>query len=159
MLNHILIFNNKKFNKIYTQIILILFFLIGISSVKDYGISYDELEYRQQGFIVLNHIGKKIFPEKIAKIKEERNLDYPTFEKYFGEIKNNFKFQHTLYALVEYIFQKKECHLKYLLTQLQKIMDKYQNKIMYKHQSKSETKNGFYKTDNVTKIVQIFLIE
>ena len=116
MLNSILILKSKKFNKIYTQIILILFFIIGIFSVKDYGISYDELEYRQQGFIVLNHIGKKIFPEKIAKIKEERNLDYPTFEKYFGEIKNNFKFQHTLYALVEYIFQKKELEKKNIYT-------------------------------------------
>ena len=53
--------------------------ILGFSITKDYGISYDELEYRQQGFIVLNHIGEKIFPEKTAKIKEERDLKYATF--------------------------------------------------------------------------------
>lgn len=108
---------NKKNTKLYIQVILLLFFIIGIVSVKNYGISYDELEYRQQGFIVLNHITEKILPEKNAQIKKERNLNYPTFDEYFGNIKNNFKIQHTIYALVEYIFQKKELEKKniYLL--------------------------------------------
>lgn len=108
---------NKKTIKLYTQITLLFFFIIGILSVKNYGISYDELEYRQQGFIVLNHIAKKIFPKKTAQIKKERNLNYPSFDEYFGDIKNNFKIQHTIYAIVEYIFQKNELEKKniYLL--------------------------------------------
>ena len=35
-------------------LLLFSFALTGISITKDYGISYDELEYRQQGFVVLN---------------------------------------------------------------------------------------------------------
>lgn len=90
---------NKKITKLFIQAILVIFFIIGIISAKNYGISYDELEYRQQGFIVLNHIAKKIFPKKTAQIKKERNLNYPSFDEYFGDIKNNFKIQHTIYAI------------------------------------------------------------
>ena len=50
----------------------ILYLIIGINITKDYGISYDEVEYRQQGFIVLNYVGEKIFPEKTRKIVENR---------------------------------------------------------------------------------------
>ena len=28
------------------------------------------------------------------------------FEEYFGDVKNNFKIQHTAYSLIEYIFIK-----------------------------------------------------
>lgn len=95
------------------QIFILIFYLIlGFSITKDYGISYDELEYRQQGFIVLNHVGEKIFPEKTIKIKKERDLKYPTFEEYFGEIKNNFKVHHTIYALLEYAFKKEATEKK-----------------------------------------------
>ena len=48
-------------------LLLFSFALTGISITKDYGISYDELEYRQQGFVVLNYIGEKLFPEKTKK--------------------------------------------------------------------------------------------
>ena len=41
--------------------------LIGLSNVKNYGISYDEFEYRNQGFIVLNYLGKNFFPIKQKK--------------------------------------------------------------------------------------------
>jgi len=94
--------------KLNIKILFIIFFIFGINSVKDYGMSYDELEYRQQGFIVLNHLGEKFFPKKTEQIKTQRELNYPTFEQYFGEIKNNLKIQHTFYALVEFIFQKNE---------------------------------------------------
>ena len=97
---------NKIKIKLLQNFILIIYLILGLSITKDYGISYDELEYRQQGFIVLNHIGEKIFPEKTAKIKEERDLKYATFEEYFGDVKNNFKIQHTVYSLIEYIFIK-----------------------------------------------------
>ena len=97
---------NKIKIKLLQNFILIIYLILGFSITKDYGISYDELEYRQQGFIVLNHIGEKIFPEKTAKIKEERDLKYAIFEEYFVDVKNNFKIQHTAYSLIEYIFIK-----------------------------------------------------
>ena len=94
-----------NFKKII-NLLFITFLIQGFLSVKDYGISYDELEYRQQGFIVLNHIAKKIFPEKTKLIQEERGLKYPTPKEYMGDIKNNFKIQHTIFAALEFIFLK-----------------------------------------------------
>ena len=47
----------------------IAFIIQGFLSVKNFGISYDELEYRQQGFVVLNDIAKRFFPEKTKLIK------------------------------------------------------------------------------------------
>ena len=52
---------------------LICFIILGLSIVKDYSISYDEQEYRQQGFIVLNHLGQKFIPEKVKEISETRS--------------------------------------------------------------------------------------
>ena len=51
------------------QIILFLIFLgVGLFTSKDYGISYDEREYRQQGFIVINFLSKKLIPEYSKKL-------------------------------------------------------------------------------------------
>ncbi len=90
--------------KIAQFLILFIFTLTGFSVTKDYGISYDELEYRQQGFIVLNSIGEKLFPEKAKKITEKRDISYPKIDEYMGVSPNNFKIQHTFYSLLEYIF-------------------------------------------------------
>ena len=61
----------KKFilDKIRLVQILLLFSFVftGVSITKDYGISYDELEYRQQGFVVLNYVGEKLFQKKQKK--------------------------------------------------------------------------------------------
>lgn len=101
------LYNKKELiNKLTIKFFFIIFLIVGVFSVKDYGISYDELEYRQQGFIVLNDLGEKFFPEKTQKIKNDKLLKYPSFNEYFGEIKNNFKIQHTIYAAIEYVFQK-----------------------------------------------------
>lgn len=97
---------NKKTTKLYTQIIFLFFFIVGILSVKNYGISYDELEYRQQGFVVLNYLGKKFAPNTSKKIIEDRGLNYISIEKYFGDNPNNYKIHHTIYAFLEFIFFK-----------------------------------------------------
>ena len=44
----------------------IIFFLIGISIIDDYGISYDEVDYRHQGGIILNYISGKLLPDFIV---------------------------------------------------------------------------------------------
>ena len=54
-----------KLEKLIKKKSLISFFFItlfvtGATITKDYGISYDEQEYRQHGFIVLNYLGEKI---------------------------------------------------------------------------------------------------
>ena len=96
----------KKYN-LLNLVILSIFFFTGLSITKDYGISYDELEYRQQGFVVLNEIGNKFFPDKIEEIKREKNLEYPSPSEYMGDRKNNFKIHHTLFAAIEFVFFKK----------------------------------------------------
>lgn len=84
----------------------ILYLIIGINITKDYGISYDEVEYRQQGFIVLNYVGEKIFPEKTRKIVENRKIKFTEIDAYMWGTSNNFKIQHTLNALIEFIFMR-----------------------------------------------------
>jgi hypothetical protein len=114
-------FNNFKIksnsSKKKFQILFFLIFLIsGLFTVKDYGISYDELEYRQQGFIVLNYLGKKFFPDKTKKIQTDRYLVYPTFVEYLGEVKNNFKIHHTFFAALEFaLFKNTEKKNVYLM--------------------------------------------
>ena len=89
-----------------TTFFFIIIFFSGLLVVKNYGISYDELEYRQQGFVILNHISGKIFPEKTKKIKKERDIKYPSPEEYMGDVKNNFKIHHTIFAALEFIILK-----------------------------------------------------
>ena len=93
----------KKFLSI---IAFAFFFMTGLSIVKDYGISYDELEYRQQGFVILNDLGNKFFPKKTAELRQNKNLKYPSPNEYMGDIKNNFKIHHTLFAALEFTIFK-----------------------------------------------------
>ena len=86
--------------------IFFLYLIIGINITKDYGISYDEVEYRQTGFIVLNYVGEKLFPEKTQKIAEERKIKFTKIDEYKWGGSNNFKIQHTFNALVEFIFMR-----------------------------------------------------
>ena len=86
--------------------VFFLYLIIGINITKDYGISYDEVEYRQTGFIVLNYVGEKLFPEKTQKIAEERKIKFTKIDEYKWGGSNNFKIQHTFNALVEFIFMR-----------------------------------------------------
>ena len=96
---------NDKFKRIQTS--LFIFFLVfGLSTVKDYGIGYDEQDYRQHGFTVLNYIGNKIVPEKVKKITQDRNLNLKPINQFHDGGVNTFKIQHTLYAGIEYLFLK-----------------------------------------------------
>ena len=98
----------EKKKKNIINLFFILLFLIGLSNVKNYGLSYDEFEYRNQGFIVLNYLGKKFFPNKTKKITENKDLDYVELDEYHKRhgipSKNNYKIQNTTYAAIEYLF-------------------------------------------------------
>lgn len=97
------------------NVFFILLFLIGLSNVKNYGISYDEFEYRNQGFIVLNYLGKKFLPNKTKKITKAKDLNYTELDEYHKNSKNNYKIQNTAYAAIEYLFfSNSENKTKYL---------------------------------------------
>ena len=87
-------FFDKK--KLIKNFYFISFFFTGLSIVNDYGISYDEQEYRSQGFVVLNFIGEKIIPEKTQELKEKRGIEYPPINEFHKFGVNTFKIQHTL---------------------------------------------------------------
>ena len=97
-------FERKK--KLFVNFFFIVFFIIGIANVKNYGISFDELEYRQQGFIVANYLGKKIVPNIVENLSEERSLNFTEMFSYFKNETNNFKISHTFTAIVEAIFMQ-----------------------------------------------------
>jgi len=92
--------------KSFVKIFFFIFLINGIWNVKNYGISYDELDYRQHGFVVLNYIGENLFPEKAKKIIKDRALEYPKINDFTGAGINNYKIQHTLNAALEYMFFK-----------------------------------------------------
>ena len=94
----------KKKQKILTNLIFVLLFSIGLSNVKNYGLSYDEFEYRNQGFIVLNYLGEKFFPSRTKILTEARDLNYTKLDEYHKDSNNNYKIQNTAYALIEYLF-------------------------------------------------------
>ena len=94
----------KKIPKNIINFLFIILFLIGLSNVKNYGLSYDEFEYRNQGFIVLNYLGKKFFPNKSKNITTTKKLNYVELSEYHKNSKNNYKIQNTIYAALEYVF-------------------------------------------------------
>ena len=104
------VINIRFFQKIFLFFVMI----IGLYSAKDYNISYDEIEYRQQGFVVLNHIGEKFFSEKTKQIKKDKNLNYIPIEDYFVNDTNHFKIHHTVNAALEFLFHKNSSKLKIL---------------------------------------------
>ena len=104
-------FNHKK----VTIIFFLFIFLLGFKNVKNFGISYDEPEYRNQGLIVLNYLGTKFFPKLTNKISEERNLNFAKLSEYHSTNQNNYKFHNTIFAAIEYLFyEKDEKRTKYL---------------------------------------------
>ena len=70
---------SKVYNLIFS-VSLISVFIIGLIIHKDFGISLDEVEYRFQGFIILNHIGEILFPDLLEKFKDGRS--YPSVAEY-----------------------------------------------------------------------------
>ena len=58
------LFQNYEFEK-YVFIFLILFYVLGIAIVKDYGISWDESAQRMHGFINGNYIIKILLGDEI----------------------------------------------------------------------------------------------
>jgi hypothetical protein len=96
---------NDKF-KIVQNSLFVFFLFFGLSTVKDYGISYDEQDYRRNGFTVLNYIGNKVAPDKVKKITNDRNLDFKSIDQSYKGGINTFKIQHTFYAGIEYLFLK-----------------------------------------------------
>ena len=94
----------KKKQRNLINLFFIFLFLVGLSNVKNYGLSYDEFEYRNQGFIVLNYLGKKFFPNKTKKLTEDKDLNYVELGEYHKKSKNNYKIQNTTYAAIEYLF-------------------------------------------------------
>ncbi len=94
----------KKIPKNIVNFFFIIIFFVGLSNVKNYGLSYDEFEYRNQGFIVLNYLGKKFFPNKSKIITTTKKLKYAELSEYHKNSKNNYKIQNTIYAAIEYGF-------------------------------------------------------
>ena len=70
--------------------------------VEDYGMPLDQLEYRQQGIIILTHLGNLFFPELTNEITQ--NYDVTTIKKY----QETFIFSgvpfHAMSSLAEYLF-------------------------------------------------------
>lgn len=70
--------------KLYAKIFFIIFFFLGISVVKDYGVSSDEYSSRIKGFVTLNYIGNIIAPNINEKIKGDKNI--PELNEYEQKI-------------------------------------------------------------------------
>lgn len=114
--------NHLKFkdNLNYFIIFFFIFFLIvGLFIYDDFGMPYDALEYRQQGLIILNHIGNFFFPEITKSIIGSKNIvSVHDYQK--GFIFSGVPF-HSSHALIEKIFfdfqSKKEVYyFKYVFT-------------------------------------------
>ena len=58
--------------KIIALIILVVIFCIGINIYKDFGISVDEIGYRQQGITILYTITNFIFPNFVSEISDTK---------------------------------------------------------------------------------------
>ena len=75
-------FNIFKYNYLDFFIIIFftLFFILGFVILEDYGMPLDQLEYRQQGIIILTHLGNIFLPEYTRTITQ--NYDVVSIEKY-----------------------------------------------------------------------------
>ena len=87
---------NANFEKNSNRIIFLIFsliFIIGITSVKDYGVSSDEADQRHSGFMELHNLGKKILPnltEELSKGKTYGDINDKNYkEKYAGHLINS----------------------------------------------------------------------
>jgi len=95
-----LIFEDRKLRNILLLFLIIFLFIL----TNDFGISYDEFWYRDNGFIVLSFIGEIFAPEKILEIKNTKDLQYPSIQEILSRAPIGFKIQHTVYSAIEFIF-------------------------------------------------------
>jgi len=74
---------NNKINQSKNLITIFLFifiFSVGVSVVKDYGVSSDEYQHRLLGFTNLNYLGEKFVPNITEKYKKDKT--YPKFKEF-----------------------------------------------------------------------------
>ena len=102
--------SSKKIHK-YRKITIFLFFsiifIIGFSSVKDFGATNDEYTQRLKGFITLNYLGEKFIPKLTKKFRGDK--EFPKFEN----VPDNLRYYggtiiHTPLAFLEIIFDIKD---------------------------------------------------
>ena len=109
MMNELI--NNNKNKILYLIFLLIL--IVGLSSVKDYGVSGDESDQRHSGFVELNYVGKKILPnltDKLTHGKEYVDLHDKNYnEKYAGHLLNS------VFGIIEIILKIDDRHEAFLL--------------------------------------------
>ena len=104
--------NTKKFNISFIVFFFLIILCIGLSSVKDYGVSSDEYSSRLKGFITLNYIGKIIIPEINEKYKKDKvlpDLHVSGLVKFYGPV-----FDASV-AFIEVIFDIKDKKNQFLL--------------------------------------------
>jgi hypothetical protein len=95
--------NSLRLKSDYNYFIIIfftIFLTFGLYISNDFGMAYDVLGYRQQGLIVLNHIGNIFFPELTKKIVGEREITAIS-DYYFAFSGVPF---HSFIALIEKLF-------------------------------------------------------
>ena len=80
-MNNFLISN---YQKKLTFLFFFIFFISGIFSVKDYGVSSDEYSSRIKGFVTLNYLGEIISEDYTKKIKKNKNI--PNIKNYEQKI-------------------------------------------------------------------------
>ena len=65
---------SNSWKKIFTSAFFLIFFIIGVFSFSDYGISIDEDNTRISGFVSLKYVFEILSPEKALKINEIINV-------------------------------------------------------------------------------------
>ena len=112
-----MIFLNLNKN-IYIFLFFLIFFLIGIYIVSDYGISIDEDKTRAVGFVSLQYILKNFFPEHLDKLNKLFDLEnYNNFEMMTtsaGVVTSGITFNLPM-AIIELIFEIKDSREIFLL--------------------------------------------
>ena len=96
---------NINFNSYKHLIIFVIFLSIlvfGLVSVKDFGVSSDELDQRHSGFIELNYIGEKLIPNILEYYKGDREYIDLNDENYLERFSGHFL--NTVSAFLEVIF-------------------------------------------------------
>ena len=77
--------NNKIYIKKFINFLIITLFsfilILGFYISNDFGMAYDVLGYRQQGLIILNHIGNIFFSEITKNVV--RDLDIVNVSEYY----------------------------------------------------------------------------
>ena len=112
-----MIFLNLNKN-IYIFLFFLIFFLIGIYIVSDYGISIDEDKTRAVGFVSLQYILKNFFPEHLDKLN--KLFDQESFNNFgmmttsAGVVTSGITFNLPM-AIIELIFEIKDSREIFLL--------------------------------------------